>query len=62
MIKGLVKPAILMSYVKLNVLFYGRKHIASGLYVITKQEDKLDGNGYRTILNLLRVGEDTNAF
>lgn len=61
-IKGLVKPAILMSYVKLNVLFYGRKHIASGLYVITKQEDKLDGNGYRTILNLLRVGEDTNAF
>jgi hypothetical protein len=61
-IKGLVKPAILMSYVKLNVLFYGRKHIASGLYVITKQEDKLDSNGYRTILTLLRVGEDTNAF
>jgi len=58
-IKGLIRPTILMDYVKLNVLFYGRKHISSGIYVITKQEDTIDGNGYRTTLSLLRVKEDS---
>ncbi len=57
-IKGLLRPAILMDYVKVNSWFYGSKHISSGLYIITKQDDTIDGNGYRTVLNLLRVGED----
>ena len=57
--KGLVKPTLLMNYVKINVLFYGQKHISSGVYVITKQEDNIDSNGYRTTLTLLRVKEDS---
>jgi hypothetical protein len=58
-IKGLVRPSILMTYVKLNVWFHGGfKHISSGLYVITKQVDQLDSSGYKTTLTLLRVGGD----
>ena len=41
-IKGLLKPAMLMSYVKINTYFFGRKHISSGLYIITKQEDQIE--------------------
>ena len=58
-LKGLLRPAILMTYIKLNVLFYGRKHISSGMYVVTKQVDQVDASGFRTTLNLLRVGGDT---
>lgn len=57
-VKGLLKPAILMQYVKLNVLFYGRKHISSGYYIITSQEDTIDSSGYRTTLGLTRVAKD----
>ena len=56
--KGLVRPTILMSYVKINVLFYGQKHISSGYYVIEKETDVVDDNGYKTTLNLLRVKGD----
>lgn len=57
--KGLTRPSLLMSYVKLNVWFHGgQKHISSGLYIITKQQDKIDSSGYKTTLTLLRVGED----
>ena len=57
-IKGLLKPVILMSYIKLNVLFYGQKHISSGYYVITKQTDTISTEGYRTTLKLMRIGGD----
>lgn len=58
-LKGLLRPAMLMSYVKVNTYFYGRKHISSGLYIITKQEDTIQQNsGYRTTLTLTRVGGD----
>lgn len=58
-IKGLMRPAILMTHVKLNVLFNGgMKHSSSGLYVITRQEDTIDASGYKTTLNLLRIGGD----
>lgn len=56
--KGLLRPAMLMSYVKVNTYFYGHKHISSGLYIITKQEDNISAAGYRTTLQLLRVGGD----
>lgn len=56
-IKGLLRPAILMSHVRLNVYFYGRKHLSSGLYVVTKQVDNISEQGFRTTLNLLRVGK-----
>jgi hypothetical protein len=59
-LKGLTRPSMLMSYVRLNVWFSGgKKHVSSGLYIITKQEDKLDSSGYKTTLTLLRVGGDT---
>ena len=58
-LKGLTRPSILMTYVRLNVLFTGGiKHISSGLYIITKQTDTIDSSGYRTTLELVRVGED----
>lgn len=59
-IKGLTRPSILMTYVKLNVWFAGgQKHISSGMYIITKQVDKISSAGYSTTLSLLRVGGDT---
>lgn len=57
-IKGLLRPAILMTYVRLNVWLFGKKHINSGLYIITKQVDKVDGSGYQTTLNLMRISGD----
>lgn len=58
-IKGLTRPSILMSYVKVNVWFAGgQKHVSSGLYIITKQVDSVSSQGYKTTLSLLRVGGD----
>lgn len=57
-IKGLLRPAMLMSYVKVNTYFYGKKHNSSGLYIITKQQDTINSSGYRTTLSLTRVGGD----
>ena len=55
-IQGLLKPALLMSYVKLNVIFPGgRKHNASGTYLITQQVDAINEQGYRTTLSLVRI-------
>ena len=54
-LKGLLRPAVLMQYVKLNVLFFGKKHISSGTYIVTKQVDQIDGDGYKTTLSLTRV-------
>ena len=59
-IQGLIRPAQLMTYLRLNVIFPGggegiRKHIASGLYIITKQTDKIDASGYKTTLNLTKI-------
>lgn len=59
-IKGLTRPSMLMTYVKLNVLFAGGvKHISSGMYIITKQVDTINNSGYTTTLTLLRIGGDT---
>ena len=55
-IKGLLRPAILMNYLKVNVWFFGRKHISSGIYLITKQRDTINSSGYRTELTLTRIG------
>ena len=58
-LKGLTRPSMLMTYVKLNVLFAGgQKHISSGTYIITKQRDSITSAGYTTTLTLLRVGGD----
>lgn len=55
-LKGLIRPATLMEYVKLNVYFYGNKHISTGTYIVTKQVDRIDSSGYRTTLSLTRIG------
>ena len=58
-IKGLTRPSILMTYVKVNVWFAGgQKHISSGTYIITQQTDNINSNGYTTTLQLLRIGGD----
>lgn len=57
-IKGLVRTVMLMTYLRVNAIFYGQRHVSSGLYIITKQVDTIDGNGYRTELTLQRVGGD----
>lgn len=57
-LKGLLRPAILMTHVRLNVYFFGKKHISSGLYIITKQEDSISSKGFITTLNMVRIGKD----
>ena len=56
-IKGLLAPAMLMSYIDVNTYFYGLRDMASGLYVVTAQTDSIQGAGYTTELTLLRVSE-----
>lgn len=57
-LKGLLRPAILMTYVRVNIYFYGQKYAASGLYIITQQQDTIGLGGYRTSLTLLRISGD----
>ena len=60
-IRGLLRAVLLMSYIKVNVYYYGKKHISSGVYVVTQQEDTINQQGYFTTLSLLRVGGDTDG-
>ena len=58
-IQGLLRPATLMQYVRLNVIFPGgNKHISSGLYIVTRQVDNIGPNGYATNLGLTRIKGD----
>ena len=57
-IRGLLRPAMLMSYVHLYVMFYGKLHIHSGTYVVTKQEDAINSSGYTTTLSMTKVSND----
>lgn len=60
-VKGLLRPQMLMSYVRVNTYFYGHKHVSSGLYVVTKQVDEINGSGYRTTLSLTRIAGDNDT-
>lgn len=61
-IQGLLRPATLMQYVRLNVIFPGgNKHMSSGLYIVTKQVDVINEAGYATTLNLTRIKGDTDT-
>jgi hypothetical protein len=58
-LKGLLRPALLMAYVKLNVYYFGKKHINSGTYVITQQVDDISmTGGFKTTLSLVRIAGD----
>lgn len=55
---GLLRPAFLLQFIRLNVIFPGgNKHISSGLYIITKQIDDLSANGYVTTLSMTRLSD-----
>jgi hypothetical protein len=55
-IQGLLRPAQLMQYLRLNVVFPGgNKHISSGLYIVTKQVDDINASGYVTTLTVTRI-------
>lgn len=58
-IRGLLRAAVLMSYIKVNVYFFGRAHNTSGTYLITKQVDNISESGYYTTLSLTRIGESS---
>lgn len=61
-VQGLLRPALLMSYIKLNVIFPGgRKHNSSGTYLITQQQDMINSQGYRTTLSLIRISGENEA-
>lgn len=58
-IQGLLRPATLMQYLRLNIIFPGgHKHLASGLYIVTKQIDSINSQGYTTQLTLTRISGD----
>lgn len=58
-IQGLLRPATLMQYVRLNVIFPGgNKHLSSGLYIVTRQADSINEGGYTTTLGLTRIKGD----
>lgn len=58
-LRGLVKNVELLSMIRINVLFYGKKHIHSGIYAINGHTDTVDDSGFRTTLTLIRVGGAT---
>lgn len=61
-VQGLLIPATLMTYVRLNVIFPGgSKHIASGLYLVTRQQDSISESGYTTQLSLTKIAGDNSA-
>lgn len=57
-IKGLLRPAILMTYVRLYIKFFSKLHLHSGIYIITKQVDTINESGYKTRLNMVRIADD----
>lgn len=57
-IRGLLQASLLLQYIKINVVMFGRKRISSGIYIVTEQRDQLGGGGFTTELSLLRVAGD----
>ena len=61
-VRGLLRNALLMTQVKINILFYGHKHVYSGVYIVNGQEDTIDINGFQTVLSVIRVSGDTQTW
>jgi hypothetical protein len=61
-IQGLLRPATLMQYVRLNVIFPGgNKHLSSGIYLVTSQVDNIGPAGYATTLGLTKIKGDMDT-
>lgn len=58
-LKGLLRAIILMSYIRIKVYYYGKKHSTSGLYIVTQQEDNISESGYSTTLSLVKIQGDS---
>ena len=58
-LKGLLRPAMLVTNVRINIYYFGQKHINSGLYIVTKEVDKISESGFETQLNLVKIGGDS---
>jgi hypothetical protein len=57
-VQGLLRPANLMQYIRLNVIFPGgNRHVSSGLYIVTQQTDEISPSGYFTTLSLTRISD-----
>lgn len=56
-LRGLLRPINLIDFINVHVVFYGQEHITSGTYVVTGQQDVLNGSGFVTKLGLTRVGD-----
>lgn len=54
-IKGLMKPVMLIENIYIYSTFYGQEDLATGIYSIIGQKDRVDGSGYSTTLELLKV-------
>ena len=56
-IRGLLRPAILMSNIDIGCFFYGKLFAGgTGKWIITQQTDTIGSDGFFTTLKLVRVG------
>ena len=56
-IRGLLRPAILMSNIDIGCFFYGKLFAGgTGKWIITQQTDTIELDGFFTTLKLVRVG------
>ena len=57
-VQGLLRPASVLQFVRLNVIFPGGNyHISSGLYIVTRQVDNISSSGYVTTLSMTRLSD-----
>ena len=56
-VRGLTIPVMLCDFVNIDVVFYGQKHMTSGKYMITGQQDTLGPDGFKTTLTLVRTSD-----
>ena len=55
--EGLYVPAEIVQSIYLDIFFFGKRYNHSGEYLIMEQEDDISASGFRTTLQLLRVGD-----
>ena len=56
--RGLLSESLLMQYIRINSFVFGIKRSTSGLYIVTKQTDVLNKDGFKTQLSVMRVAGD----
>lgn len=55
-VRGLLRNIELLSQINLYVMFYGRQHLYSGVYLVNAVTDDIGASGFRTTLSLIRTG------